>query len=415
MRVACKLNRRNPWTAIQPFGKAALAFALWLVPSVGQLTKYLDPWEAATAVALAALAFGLIFVRVERSQGAPDWPPWAPALVALLIALAFAGLFPVARSGLLGRGSDRADALDVAISALLAGRPPYDALTYLGNTPTPLPGALILAMPFHLIGASALQNLLWAPLFAIVSPAIVGERRGATVLVAGLILLSPGAMQDFVTGGDYLVNALYVALALHWAGRTSQQSQIVPNLASGVGLALAVSSRAIYAVEAPVILALVIQARGLRGGVLWAVWFGLCLAMINGPVFLANPSGFPLFMSESKIRYFPRWIQAGLWLPAISVLIAFAAFFQRLTPDRVFGVSALALAPMLLPILLWRLATEGPTSTVLMSASYSLPITIFGGLWLFRRTANAPADNGHEVPSSAGPTQAKQQSWPGRV
>jgi hypothetical protein len=59
------------------------------------------------------------------------------------------------------RGSDRDDALLDATSALLRGEFPYSRPTYLGNPITPLPGALLLAVPFVLAGNAALANALW--------------------------------------------------------------------------------------------------------------------------------------------------------------------------------------------------------------------------------------------------------------
>lgn len=368
-------------------GMALIGIALWLIPSLGQLVRYLGVLGALAATCLAAICFLLGFARLAGAPESGAGARLGPAISAILFAVAFSALFPVARSGLLGAGSDRADALDAAIRAVLAGHAPYAALTYLGNPPTPLPGALILASPFHLIGASALQNLLWAPLFALFSPAMVGTRRVATAFVVSLLLLSPGAMQDFVTGGDYLVNALYVALALHWAMRANEGSRALSRLASGAFFALSLSSRAIYVIEVPILLAFTVQSGGARRGVERALWLALCLILINGPFLLGDPARFPLFLSESKIRYFPPWLHAGLALPAVSLTIAASAFFMRLTPGRAFGISALALAPLFLPILVWRLATEGPTPAVLMSAGFSLPLSVFGGLWLFGRLA----------------------------
>jgi len=87
-------------------------------------------------------------------------------LMTLLLIAAFIVLYPVARSGLFGPGSDRDDALNVALQALLSGHYPYYAQTYLGNPPTPMPGALLLALPFFALGTSAWQNLFWLPVFA---------------------------------------------------------------------------------------------------------------------------------------------------------------------------------------------------------------------------------------------------------
>jgi hypothetical protein len=78
-----------------------------------------------------------------------------------------------------------------------------------------------------------------------------------------------------------------------------------------------------------------------------------------------------------------------LFIPAISLGITSCAWLVRLSPPRVFLISALAFAPMFLPGLLFALASWGPTPAVLASANYSLPLTVFGGLWLISLVSGA--------------------------
>jgi hypothetical protein len=358
----------------------AATFALWLTPSVGQLARYLGPWGAVGAATATGCVFVILINRQQTPAANAAWTRHVPFALAILLDLAFAVLFPIARSGVLGGGSDRADALDAPLAALLSGHGAYGVATYLGNPPTPLPGALLLALPFHLIGSSAFQNLLWAPLFALFAPKMVGSRRRAANFIATLVLCSPGAMQDLVTGGDYLVNCFYVALAMALVVSAEDQLR---SYAAIFFLAVAVSSRAVYAIEAPIMTAWVLQAGGPKRAAAFAASLALCLLLINGPFWLADPARFPLFQSVSKVRYFPSELRLDLVLPAVSLLIASAAFRVRLTLPRLFGLSALALAPIFLPILIFRLFVEGPSEAVLMSASFCLPLTVFGGLWLF--------------------------------
>lgn len=61
--------------------------------------------------------------------------------------------------------SDGDDAIELAINELRAGHYPYYAKTFLGNPITPMPGALLLALPFYLLGNATLQNLFWLAVF----------------------------------------------------------------------------------------------------------------------------------------------------------------------------------------------------------------------------------------------------------
>ena len=175
---------------------AICAFVLWLEPSVGQLWKYLGPYGSVAACCVAA---GLIFVAIAWVAETPPLRTTSRPLllIAMLLGLMFVLLYPISKSGLIGAGSDRADALNVALRALLAGHQPYRQLTYLRNPLTPLPGALLLALPFYLLGTSALQNLFWAPVLIVLAPSIVSSSRAGVSFLLMFIVLCPGALQDF--------------------------------------------------------------------------------------------------------------------------------------------------------------------------------------------------------------------------
>ena len=113
----------------------ATAFFLWLVPSLNEIWKYTG--EAGLLI-LSILGLSAILVlglfASRRGESIPRI--WIAAICVVALGL-FALLFPIAHSGVLGPGSDRDDALNVALQALLAGHYPYDVATYLGNPPLP--------------------------------------------------------------------------------------------------------------------------------------------------------------------------------------------------------------------------------------------------------------------------------------
>src|SRR5689334_12248535 len=142
---------------------AALFLLFCVEPSVSIADKYLG-------------TRGLVLVTVIGVLGALCLPPCADwllarlsvraadycALLTLLLLLAVVlFIYPIANVHASMRGSDRDDALLDATAALLRGEYPYSRPTYLGNPITPLPGALLLAIPFVVIGNVALANFFW--------------------------------------------------------------------------------------------------------------------------------------------------------------------------------------------------------------------------------------------------------------
>jgi hypothetical protein len=369
-----------------PFRIKLLVFALWVVPSVGQFVRYLGPWGTILAAALVPLAISISVphlpeLRSERLKTCRAWLPLALMLTAVLL---FAVFFPIAKSGVLGPGSDRDDALNVAIRALLHGSYPYYAETYLGNPPTPGPGALLLALPFYVIGTSGLQNLFWVPFFLYYSCSFyLRDPLIASGYFVAFVLGSPGSLQDFVTGGDYLVNAMYVGIAIDLVVRAHEPplSRVESWMTYGF-FGIAISSRVIYGLAVPVLAGYVWQQSGLRASL---AFLGIVLAMVlalNGPFYIYDPGHFGPLLVTAKLAAVPEGLHASVLLPFISMVLACLSAFVKLDGQRVFAAIALALVPVLVLPVVFGVIENGGSTHSLIAAHYTIPISLFGGLFL---------------------------------
>ena len=205
-------------------------------------------------------------------------------------------------------------ALNVALRALLAGHYPYGATTYLGNPPTPMPGALILALPFFLLGNSALQNLVWVPIFTWWCLHHFESATMAFSCLAIFLIGCPGSIADFVTGGDYLVNALYVAIAMDALVRAQRSGEPWHRYAASVFLSIAISSRPIYAVAAIILAGSIFQTAGISRMTEFLIVLVLVSVALNGPFFLYDPSRFPTSQLLEKVSVFPHFMHATIVL-----------------------------------------------------------------------------------------------------
>jgi hypothetical protein len=309
---------------------------------------------------------------------------WLVAACGLAVLL-FAVFYPLAHSGILGPGSDRDDGLNVALHALMGLHDPYRMTSFLGNPLTPMPGALILALPFYLIGNSAFQNLFWVPVFCWWAQKWFGSTSAALWCVLIFIVGCPASLRDFVTGGDYLVNALYVAIAMDIAFVALHSERKWYLYAAAILLSVAISSRPIYAMVVPVLAGAVFQFRGARRMVEFLVLVGLAYAVLNGPLYFHDPSHFPTVPIAKKISDIPSWFHAPLVLPAIGALIGGCSFIIRMDRARIFGLTALSLVPLFYIVLTYRLLTHVLLGVA--SIEYSLPISIIGGIWVSDRFA----------------------------
>src|ERR1700678_157384 len=165
---------------------------IWLLISWAPLWKYLSHSKASAAMmlGLVAIALGMYWLdrlnRRER-QISIGWF----VLLFLVLTAAFAVLYPISLRHTLNIGSDREDALRIELNAVRHHQYPYDTRTFLGNPPTPLPGAMLLAAPFFALGHIAWQNFLWLALFFSFTIYFFRYRATALFFLAVFLLLAP--------------------------------------------------------------------------------------------------------------------------------------------------------------------------------------------------------------------------------
>jgi hypothetical protein len=365
-----------------------IVFLLWLTPSIMQLVKFAGRPGAALVIAAAAAGIAVVLAWAMRPTGAgrTGGPAWHLIIAVVLCAL-FATIYPIAVSGLLGRGSDRADALDVTGAALLSGRLLYEPLTYLGNYPTPMPGAVLFALPFHLLGSAALQNVFWIVLFCALAPRIVGDRRGAAAYLAIFVLGCPGVLLDFVTGSDFATNAIYVIVATWLMTRLRRDETWPVRFLACLFFACALSSRPIYIVEAPIVAGAMWRRDGPRQTLATMACVAILLVVITTPQWAADSAHFPVGRLSGLLDIYPAWLHPRLLVPAVSIAIACCAPFVDMRRGRLWLLSALSMAPVLAPTFLFAAYRHGLSAHLVVIDSDTMPLPLFAGLWLLRPPA----------------------------
>ena len=214
-----------------PAAALALLAASLVLPSLAVMQSHFRTRET---LVYALAVFVLLFAGHRAlAAGAFGWVGDTETRV--LAAVSFAGLlaaffwvYPMVNTSAPGAGSDRDDALNLAAGALLHGRFPYSQRTYLGDLITPMPGAVLLAAPFVLLGTSAWQNLFWLPALYLAGRRLLADPRLALLLWWSVLGLSPAVLQELVSGGDLLSNALYVPLLVLWTARPAPRPDLPP-------------------------------------------------------------------------------------------------------------------------------------------------------------------------------------------
>jgi len=256
---------------------------------------------------------------------------WAIATV-IVLAVIFAIVHPIVDSGVVGRGSDRDEALDLAARELLSGRYPYDPVTYLGALITPLPGAVLLSVPFVLLGTSAYQNLFWLGIFFFIARAHFKDGRVA-LLIFWATALSPLMLQQLVTGGDLLANGLYVTISLWVITRVvpDTESALWKKVLTAIFLGVALSSRANYFVLLPLVFSMLVQNAGWRTAILYSTIACIALGVVTLPFYIYNQEGFSPLHVRGFFENFDSVIpQIKIVFPLAMGAMAIILAFQRM-------------------------------------------------------------------------------------
>jgi hypothetical protein len=114
--------------SLRPMG-SLVGFALsLLIPSTAVLQKYLGLAGAAVCVAIASVVLwiGRRYVLARFASTVSNKQVlWLTAATFLLLLSVFCVVYPLAKSGIFGKGSDRNEALNLATTEFLKGRYPY--------------------------------------------------------------------------------------------------------------------------------------------------------------------------------------------------------------------------------------------------------------------------------------------------
>lgn len=387
------------------FIMAVIAY-FWVWVTYGQAQKYLHPRLAAVACAVmsAVIFTGCSRMQKQLATGSDRTTDKHLLGFMVVMVLLFAAIYPLTQMRIIGTGSDRQDALRVIDAAAMHHHYLYDQKTFLGFPVSPLPGAGILALPFYWIsavftsnvlvqrGTIGLQNILWMGLFVAFCGRFFRHRITALYFLALMFLVSGLLPNDYLSGGDFNTNLIYILLGAYWvikaghhAGRTGQY------LCALFFLGIALSSRPIYVVVVPIIAAYLAQRAGWKRAFAAVAIPTAVASAITLPYYFYDPARFAPLHNASWINL-PPYLHAAVVLPFLGILVACSSFFVRLSIHRVMLMIGLAEAVMLAPPL-WAFAIAHPLLNDLgIRCEYIAPAAVPIVMWLFYQLESAALD-----------------------
>ena len=238
----------------------------------------------------------------------------------------FIWLYPLATAGSFGGGSDRDEALNIAVTELLNGHYPYYAKTYVaglphqlgldGNPISPLPGELLLALPFvAFFGNGAYQTFFWLGAWFVVLGHYLQDWRKALWVWLSSLIFAPVCLNEIISGGDLLANSLWVMIFSYGVLRSRSRLQIISAILLGIGLA----SRPHFLLLLPLLVAGLWQQVGKLQAIRLSLWLILSFLAVSLPFYLYDPQGFsPLHVYNKLARFNDLLPWASLLIPALT-------------------------------------------------------------------------------------------------
>lgn len=378
-RMGLRLVRflRTPRTAL--FG--ALAFA-----SAGTAQDY-GGLGGVALLFVVAVAAGPPLLSLAEAKLA-TWPDRRVTLATIgllgIATLAFAIVYPRANVHSTTAGSDRDEDADIAVHRLLDGKYPYHAHTYLGNPITHLPGSIFLAVPFVLIGWSALQNIFWLPSFAVGTRRLFHDGR-VTLIALALVLVTPAVLRELVTGGDLISNAIYVLLLTLLTLRLPA-SRPVLRVGTALLLGVALSSRANFLFVVPLLAVAIAREDGLLEATRLVMAAAASFLAVTLPFYFHDPDGFTPRSTEYRLSEFNDVLpHAAAVTVAVAIAATIALCATRMARDGIALCRNAALVQglfVVVPVALASIRAGRPDFSFLVSG-YGVPLVFFAvvGTW----------------------------------
>ena len=292
-------------------------FALFCVavafPSMG-LFKKVGWLPLAAYIFFAIVGLYLLLRHILPAVGTKLNPRVCVGMVVVSFLLLGAGLYYIYPQILKGSGfrligiqfgvSDSNDAYMATWNAMFAGKEPYYDKSILGNAITPMPGALLIALPFYVLRWVAVQNIFWLVVFWMALKRHLRDTRLASVMMLTVMAISPALIYQILQGGDYMTNSIYVILSalflLHAIQKRYSQKW---SLGASAVLGLALSSRANYLLVLPILFFAVLRLRDFRFAVKHFIVVLAVLALVTMPFYLYDPMHFSPLHTKGKLDF----------------------------------------------------------------------------------------------------------------
>ncbi|HUN54977.1 MAG TPA: hypothetical protein VMU29_07475 [Smithella sp.] len=358
------LSHNKEFIKLWPFVGLVLCL---MIPSLPDVLKYLGPPGIVVYLLFvpSAVFFYLrIFLPVFVAEISEKQALMLTLVFMAGVAAVFFVVFPIANVHIPGRGSDSADGVNLAVKELINLRYPYLVRAYLGSPISELPGSLLLAMPFVIMGNSAYQNIFWIIVFCVFLKSYLGTWRQVFLLMMLIFVLSPVVDQQLVTGGPNLSNEIFIMLSTYLlvSQLSGANHSKIAKTGSAVFFGIAMSSKLNFVLIGPLLFSCLLQNSNLKETIKYLLISAAVWAIVTLPFYFYAPVSFTPFRAQAAHASYSILPFSAILLPLSVGLVSVVLAFRRMGPDceEFFAYSAFVQGLLIVTtVILSNMATGG--------------------------------------------------------
>lgn len=352
-----------------------------ILPSIHTVHKYLGSLGLTIFIVLGCIFILLLCVYgieiIMKTVSERVSLGLSGSIFILLIAL-FTTLYPYADNGSIGGGSDRDDALNIAASKLWETGYPYNSLTNLENPITPSPGAILLSLPFALLGNAAYQNFFWIVVSYFAAIKFLKDSRLALIFLAA-VTMTPVTLIQLVTGGDLVTNTLYILVPIMLLLRsdTRDPKTLKKTIPLAVLLGIGLSSRANYLLLIPLLAGVFLFDKDWKTVLVYLIIPILTFLIVTVPFYLINPEGFSPMHTIEKLPSTSTIFPSAITIPVSALIITLLLFKTNLKSVDIWLLRNTCITQaylVLLPTAIFTIQTKSPHFSL---AEFGIPSLCF--------------------------------------
>jgi hypothetical protein len=303
------------------------------IPSIGFVEKYLGLYGLILLFGFNIIIVALLRQYINEIYRKENQKYIVSIFFVFFIALIvlFIFVYPVANQKLPNYGNDQDDAINIAAQQLLNFQYPYSVKTYLNNPISPFPGAIILGIPFVLLGTSAFQNIFWFVILGYIYIKEFGIKGLSHLLM--LFLLSPVMFYLFFVGSDYLSNSIYILFAL-WLIKEkilNKKKYTSKHFLILIFAGLTFSSRLNFLFILPIFFGFLIKNSSVKSSIIIVSSIFVSFLLITLPFYFYNTDGFsPLHTMEKLSRFNDLLPQLDILIILFTIALSIYFAFKRI-------------------------------------------------------------------------------------